>query len=408
MHDLKRVSDRIINIISIVGFGKIAQALILLELIKCKNNNTVIISCVRGTTNWKKRQAFEDIASIIKDNNQNTIEQNIWLINHAEENFKSFYERCHQKEMPGIFIFNKDEELQEIINSSAVFGTAVGIEGLDDLMSKISGMKMIMKPCIFAFENSPQAVTQIAKKYQLSNKCIDLIHCPIDRVVVNRTFDDDKHEVTTVLGLDESKSIMIYDKYHLLGNLINISNNSCITITGESTLLAQELLKKRGCKNIPHKVLCQYVYSDREREYLINKSPSELITPKVAARMQELKPPIVLATLTAMMKKRGIYSTADTDALYKSLLDYYDNALFTVTHDNNEKISRIIHLDTHKHAETDRIGLIKSLKSYMEELSSRQAAEIHKYLFEKGYINVSLAKITFLFSELIRDMETIQ
>lgn len=364
-----------------VGLGKIVIGL-LYPCFKNQMNNDVVFICgVRGSDEWiNRRNSFSSIKSTVISSDNKTIFEDNWLFSKAEETFSEFIERCHKNNCPGIWVFEDEDRLREALDQSFIVATSVGIEGLDSLFNRISRLGF-QKP-IYAFENQPIAVNKIAEKYD----ALRVIHCPIDCVVVSREFRDDFGGVVVKLGLDPSKTIMIYDKERNWKELFIPIENSVITITENAESLKSMLNKKQYGKNVPHKLACQLAVKKKNPRSVKEKPLCQVINKEEIQTMKQIKPAIIVPAFIAMMSNQPMLSMKKCMSEYESLSAYYDEALNTVITDQNDTIGRIIHLNNDETADNDKQRLIDSLVN-LKSMLSKPLNLIIKNFLEENIIN---------------------
>ena len=384
--------------VTLIGFGKIVLGLLYSVIGNQLKTGVTFICCVRASEKWLcRRNDHPSINAYIVSDIGIKKKCASWQFNESNETFSEFSERCNRLQNPGIWIIENDQMFIDAIENSNVVGTSVGVEALDDLLNTVSSLN-IADITLYAFENQPPIVKQIASKYNN----INVVHCPIDRVVVSREFDDENGIVIVKLGKDPSESIMIYDVNGAWENILDVVDGSSLTITDDSRLLNLTLKKKLYAKNIVHKVICQMALCGKSPIYIRDKSLCDVATHDEIEHMKNIKPALLFPAVIDILSEWTSPSIDIYHDIYKQLSSYYDSALETVSTDPNDTIGRIIHLDSPRNAENDRIRLLSYLRELESTLSGVVAHDIIPFLSTE----MGTQDIDYLLNEL-KDIKSI-
>ncbi len=389
------------KIVAIVGFGKITAGLLQPAIKECSDDDVVFIAAVRNTDEWLKRQLSLTMKTIIKDSDGRIVSDEIWEINRPDESFKEFANRCCETNKSGIMVMNDDSVLKDIIVNADVLGTSVGMCGLSEVLQKISKLTDVPKCQVFAFENSPQAVEKIVSEYKMEDR---VVHCPVDMVVTDRLFDDAEKTTTVILGQDKSRNIMIYDKYGCWNNILKKAEGSVITVTKDSSQLRASLIRKNGCKNVPHKVLCHRICSHFPVEELKDRSPAELVQNDDLLYMEQVKKPLVISVLISAYRNNG---SITADRYLKEAKDfeaYFETSVECLANEKNDTIGRILHLHNgDEEAKADKDRLVNTIKAFNTVLHCEAAAEFIEALKPAGY-NEDAKSYSYTLEKIINDI----
>lgn len=381
--------------VTLFGYGKIVLGLLVRVLRHSLKTGVPLICCVQASNHWLNlREKHSEIISIITSDLGIEVDSVRWIFNNPNESFSEFVQRCYELQLFGIWILKNNNTIEDIIKNSIVLGTSVGVGALNDLLDTIDSVNT-KEITVYAFENQPNIIRQIADKH----KNIRLIHCPIDRVVTSRDFDEYNGVVNVQLGKDPSESIMIYDIDGVWQKILNTNIKSSITLTDDCCDVNMTLKRKLYAKNVVHKLICQIAVRGKDHNEIRDKSLVDVVTPHDLKYMKVLKPALILA---ASLKILSDWSKSSLDAyrdIYNDLSEYFDLSLSTVATDPKDTIGRIIHLDSPISAEQDRIRLINTLNELKSALSNPVAYEVIDFLAQElGTKDINL---------LLRHMEDI-
>lgn len=364
---------------TLFGFGKIVLGLLVPVLRHSLKAEVPLICCVRASKHWLNlREQHSEIISNITSDLGIEVDSVRWIFNNPNESFSEFVQRCYELQLFGIWILENNSTIEDIIKNSIVLGTSVGVEALNDLLDTIDSVNR-KEITVYAFENQPNIIQQIADKH----KNIRVIHCPIDRVVTSRDFDDYNGIVYVQLGKDPSESIMIYDIDRVWQKILNTSIKSPITLTNDCSILNMTLKRKLYAKNVVHKLICQMAVRRKDHNEIRDKSLVDVVTPHDLKYMKVIKPALILAASINILSAWSKSSLEAYRDLYNDLSEYFDSSLSTVATDPMDTIGRIIHLDSPISAEQDRIRLINTLKELKFALSEPGAYEIVNFLTQE-------------------------
>ncbi len=348
--------------VTLFGFGKIVIGLLHPVISGQLKAGVTFICCVRENGPWTyRRNRHSTIKTHVMSYEGIEMTCTEWKFNEPEETFTEFVERCKKSQSPGIWLYQDNQMLLDAIVNSTVVGTSVGIDALDNLLSMVDGLS-VADTTFYAFENQPTAVRHIAKRHS----GVNVVHCPIDRVVVSRVFDEMDGSVAVTLGKDPSESIMIYDKNGVWKELLCVGNDSSLTVTGDSSLLDHTLKRKLYGKNLIHKLACQIALCGKSPDHIRDMALCEVITPKEIKYMQTLKPAILFPAVLSIFPDGTIDHMRD---FYNDMSLYYDLSLNTVVTDKKDTIGRIIHLDSVANAQDDRRRLLLTLDELRSTLT---------------------------------------
>ena len=396
--------------IATIGFGKECIGQVLPEIRKSIPEDVTMLFCVPPSSEWKDRRENGELEVKVRDYHGQEYYKSSCIYKNKEETMEEFVHRCEtSKTHNGIVILESDKTMQEVAMLSNILITCVGINALSSVIEKIMRIDRGFHKCIFAFENQPEAVMKIAARYHMAEQGIELIHCPIDRVVVDRHFSSDGRRVIVDLGMDNSSMIMVHDKYGVFSSIVKPDRNSALIVTNKSTAIKETLIKKNGCKNVVHKLSCNYFLQQNKHndiESIRHRSLCDLISSTgtdVMTYMQEKKPAIVIETLASMIISSGNCNNAYITNTYKELVSYYDNALYTVVNDTSDSIGRIIHLETTDSMMADRRILINTLSSYKKNMNNTMLGDFYAYL--EHHMKILKDDVLLVFDSIITLLE---
>ena len=364
--------------VTLFGFGKIVIGLLYPVISRQLKNNVIIICCVRASNHWLNiRERHSTIVTSVRDYSGLEKSSTKWQFSEKNESFCCFVERCKKLNNPGIWVLEDEQMLSDALKNSTVLGTSVGVESLDDLLNQVDKTGA-NNTTFYAFENQATAVYEIAQKHTNTK----LIHCPIDRVVVSREFDDDNGFVVVRLGKDPSESVMIYDVDGEWTDILDTGRTSSLTVTGDTSLLKKTIGKKQYAKNNVHKIICQIAAGKKTSTCIRDKALCDIITQEDVNYINSLKSALLLPAVISIISAwsnptRDIYHD-----IYRELSSYFDLSLATVTTDSSDRISRIIHLDSKIKADNDKERLLLSLEELQSFLSEASARVAVSYLAE--------------------------
>lgn len=189
------------KLLSVAGFGKLYHGLVYPILSNSFNSDTFFISFVKPSDTWANVQKNGDLNVHVVDVHGKEVYSSYWLIKESNESISAFIERCSTNNIRnGIVILENDDDLEKIISISHIFATCAGISGLRETVENITRIDNSNLRCIYAFENKPTAINAILQDYHLNEKGLELIPCPVDRVVVDRKFNNSFKNMVVYLG----------------------------------------------------------------------------------------------------------------------------------------------------------------------------------------------------------------